>query len=79
MFYCPGDWGCNPRVNLVQGDAVVLSQGGAMILLPIAKDWLKVLGGVVGSEYFCSNVFGRNMAKIVQDVEHLELVDLLCL
>ena len=50
-----------------------------MILLPIAKDWLKVLGGVVGSEYFCSNVFGRNMANIVQDMDHLELVDFLYL
>ena len=46
-----------------------------MISLPIAKDRLKVLGGAVGSEYFCSKVFGRNVAKIVQDVEHLELVD----
>ena len=54
---------------------MVLSQGGAEISLPIAKDWLKVLGGAVGSESFCSEVFGRNVAKIVQDVEHLELVD----
>ena len=56
---------------------MVLSQGGAEISLPIAKDRLKVLGGVVGSESFCSKVFGRNVAKIAQDVEHLELVDLL--
>ena len=40
--------------NLVRGDAVVLSQGGAEISLPIAKDGLKVLGGAVGSESFCS-------------------------
>ena len=75
MFFGPGGGGCNPRVNLVRGDAVVLSQGGAEIPLPIVKDWLKVLGGVVGSESFCSKVFGRNVTKIVQDVEHLELVD----
>ena len=75
MVFCPGGGGCNPRVNLVRGDAVVLSQGGAEISLPIAKDGLKVLGGAVGSESFCSEVFGRNVAKIVQDVEHLELVD----
>ena len=75
MFFCPGGGGCNPRVNSVWGDAVVLSQGGAEISLPISKDRLKVLGGAVGSESFCSEVFGRNVAKIVQDVEHLELVD----
>ena len=56
---------------------MVLSQGGAEVSLPITKDWLKVLGGVVSSESFCSKLFGRNVAKIVQDVEHLELVDLL--
>ena len=33
MVFCPGDGGCNPRVNSVRGDAVVLSQGGAMISL----------------------------------------------
>ena len=71
MVFCPGDGSCNPRVNSVRGDAVVLSQGGADISLPIAKDRLKVLGGVVGSE----SLFGWNVAKIVQDVEHLELVD----
>ena len=69
MFFCPGGGGCNPRVNSVRGDAVVLSQGGAEISLPIAKDRLKVLGGAVGSESFCSEVFGRNVANIVQDVE----------
>ena len=79
MVFCPGGGGCNPRVYLVRAEAVVLSQGGAEISLQIAKGRLKVLGGVVGSESFCSKVFGRNVAKIVQDVEHLELVDLLCL
>ena len=57
-----------PRVNSVREDDVVLSQGGAEISLPIAKGRLKVLGGAVGSESFCSEVFGRNVAKIVQDV-----------
>ena len=52
MVFCPGGGGCNPRVDSVRGDAVVLSQGGAEISLPITKDWLKVLGGAVGSEFF---------------------------
>ena len=65
MVFCPGGGGCNPRVNLVREDAVLLSQGGAEISLPIAKDGLKVLGGAVGSESFCSEVFRRNVAKIV--------------
>ena len=43
---------------------MVLSQGGAEISLPIAKDRPKVLGGAVGSESFCYKVFGRNMAKM---------------
>ena len=66
MVFCPGGGGCNPRVN---------SGAVAEISLPIVKDRRKVLGGVVGSESFCSEVYCRNMAKIVQDVEHLELVD----
>ena len=47
MVFCPGGGGCNPRVNLVRGDAVVLSQGGAEISLPFANDRLKLLGGMV--------------------------------